>query len=294
MIDDTAAHMVSAYNAEVLYGDTDSVFVRFPDFEGTPEDFLKFCMDIEEKIQPLYTKPNYLEYEKFYLNFLLLKKKKYVGYKFEGGSAKGKLDGKGIETARRDNAEFLLKTMKQFLHHLCIEGNLDDACRYLKQQVTLLTSGDVPVEDLVMSKKYARTNYKSATLPIHINLNNKITKRSPELAYNVGDRIQYVVVSGKEKQCMRGEDPKYAIENNIPLDLGYYLKVMLEQPMGRLLEPIIGASRFRNLMHSSKRGPMDAFLQSVGDKRKSGEEYKQVQETKKLKQMDMRSFFGQK
>lgn len=289
MIDDTAAHMTTTYNAHVLYGDTDSVFVRFSDFKGTSSEFVKFCLDIEKEIQSIYTEPNYLEYEKFYLNFLLLKKKKYVGHKFEGGSEKGKLDGKGIEIARRDNATFLLKTMQQFLHHLCIESNVDCACQYLKSQVARLTSGQVPIEDLIMSKKYAKSSYATSTLPVHINLNNKIAKRSPELAYSVGDRIPYVIVSGKEMQSLRGEDPKYAQDHNIPLDLTYYLDVMLKQPMGRLLEPIIGKDRFRNLMHVSQVGPMDAFMERTGTKRQK-EEYKAVVPSKKKKQTDMRSF----
>lgn len=85
MIDKTKKYVEEKYskkngfkwNAEVLYGDTDSVMVKF----GTKslEESMKLGKEAAEKItKELYIPPIMLDFEKCYFPFLLLSKKRYL------------------------------------------------------------------------------------------------------------------------------------------------------------------------------------------------------------------------
>ena len=242
MIDNTAAFVKKHYDGETVYGDTDSVFVRFPgaDLAKTYE----LARECEEKINGddgPFVKPNYLEYEKIFAPFYLLSKKRYAGLKYETlGQGTPKLATTGLELVRRDNAQLLPKLQRAFLEHLVVQGDADAALRSVHSTVRQLVAGEVDIKDFIISKKYAKTTYK--TPQIHVQLNSRIARRSPGEEYVIGDRIPYVVIKdGGKPLYERGEDPKYAKTHNLPLDVDYYFSKQIEQPMVRLIAPLVGA-----------------------------------------------------
>lgn len=71
----------------------------------------------------------------------------------------------------------------------------------------------------------------------HVVLAEKIKQRSPGDAPGEGDRIPFVYVdigNMTAKQFERVEDPQYAKENNLKLDLVYYYEHQIKKPMERL------------------------------------------------------------
>ena len=100
-------------NAEYIYGDTDSVFFTFnlKTLEGENirgQKALEITIDLAQKAGELATKflkkPHDLEYEKTFMPFCLLSKKRYVGMLYETDPNKGKRKSMGIVLKRRDNA----------------------------------------------------------------------------------------------------------------------------------------------------------------------------------------------
>jgi DNA polymerase delta subunit 1 len=98
-------------DCKVIYGDTDSIMIKFPPGTAVATAIERAkgmeAQFVEEKF---FAKPIFLEYEKVFFPFLLLKKKKYVALKYEEDPTRGKIDAKGIEMVRRDNCLLVSKT----------------------------------------------------------------------------------------------------------------------------------------------------------------------------------------
>ena len=262
MIEEATRFAFEKTGAERIYGDTDSIFIRFPDKTLTLEQVFEKCVKLENDFKEIYPanedNPNKLEFEKVLVNLLMLQKKKYVSLKYESVSDEGKIDPHGIEVVRRDNAKFLVKLQTDFFERLIRYGDVPGACKIVETYTRRLTSGEVDLGDLVISKKYSKAKYKN--VPIHVFLNNKLRRRCAATAYHCGDRIPYIVVSGGAPITERGEDPAYVREHNVPVDLNYYFTNMVEKPMIRLLEQVIGMHQTRTLLGRGKIGAMDRFI----------------------------------
>ena len=89
------------HDAVVIYGDTDSVMVKF----GTNErkEAMKLGKIAADLISQQFVKPIKLEFEKVYHPYLLMNKKRYAGMYWTNPEKPDKMDAKGIETVRRDN-----------------------------------------------------------------------------------------------------------------------------------------------------------------------------------------------
>ncbi len=109
MIQQTKALVLAKYNKEngyeydsnVIYGDTDSVMVKF----GTPriEEAMRLGKEAAAYVSTYFISPIKLEFEKVYCPYLLMNKKRYAGLYWSKPDKYDKMDCKGIETVRRDN-----------------------------------------------------------------------------------------------------------------------------------------------------------------------------------------------
>lgn len=93
-----------------------------------------------------------------------------------------------------------------------------------RRVVSDLLEGKIPIEKLTLSKAL-RTGYKNLDLP-HLAVARKLEKRDPGSGPKPGDRVRYVLLdtgNPNDKQSVKAEDPAYAVENGLPLDLGYYM-----------------------------------------------------------------------
>jgi DNA polymerase zeta len=70
------------------------------------------------EITKMHPYPIELKFEKVYCPFMPLAKKRYTGYKFEKKGDKPVLEGKGLETVRRDGVEACVKIMNKCLIEL--------------------------------------------------------------------------------------------------------------------------------------------------------------------------------
>ncbi|VDM17050.1 unnamed protein product [Hydatigera taeniaeformis] len=93
--------------SKVIYGDTDSLFIKLPPFVDKETAF-KLGQQIADAVTASNPAPIKLKLEKVYYPCLLETKKRYVGYAYESPSqTEPKFDAKGIETVRRDHAPFV-------------------------------------------------------------------------------------------------------------------------------------------------------------------------------------------
>jgi DNA polymerase delta subunit 1 len=107
------------HDAIVIYGDTDSVMVKF----GVKdiEDAMKLGKEAAEYVTSKFIQPIKLEFEKVYFPYLLINKKRYAGLYFTKPDKYDKMDCKGLETVRRDNCPLVANMMNTCLQKLLID-----------------------------------------------------------------------------------------------------------------------------------------------------------------------------
>lgn len=99
------------WGAEVLYGDTDSLFVVLRGRSN--EEAFKIGSEMAREITTLYPYPIDLKFEKVYNPMFLVAKKRYVGYKMERFGDRPVFEGKGLEMIRRDGCPAVVKIMRK-------------------------------------------------------------------------------------------------------------------------------------------------------------------------------------
>lgn len=133
MIEKTKTEVENKYNiangythdAQVIYGDTDSVMVKF----GTKElaEAMKLGEEAAQYVSSQFIKPIKLEFEKVYFPYLLINKKRYAGLCWTRTEKYDKMDTKGIETVRRDNCLLVQTVIEKVLSMILIERDVQGA-----------------------------------------------------------------------------------------------------------------------------------------------------------------------
>ncbi|KAH9967292.1 DNA polymerase family B-domain-containing protein [Russula dissimulans] len=246
MIEKTKAEVEAEYcianghthNAEVIYGDTDSVMVKF----GSTELDKVMAMGSEAAafVTKKFVQPIKLEFEKVYYPYLLINKKRYAGLYWTKPEKYDKMDSKGIETVRRDNCRLVSTVIETCLHKMLIDRDVKGAEDYTKQTISDLLQNKVDMSQLVITKALAKTDYTGKQA--HVELAERMKQRDAGSAPALGDRVPYVIVKGIKGAAAyeKSEDPIYVLENNIPIDTKYYLENQLSKPLLRIFEPILG------------------------------------------------------
>ncbi|KAI3618406.1 hypothetical protein CBS9595_002769 [Malassezia furfur] len=250
-----------AHDAVVIYGDTDSVMVKF----GVSElaEAMRLGAEAAERVSKVFTDPIRLEFEKVYFPYLLINKKRYAGLYWTNAEHFDKMDTKGIETVRRDNCRLVRTVIETCLRKMLIDRDVGGAERYAKQMIADLLQNKVDMSQLVISKALAKTDY--AAKQAHVELAERMRKRDAGSAPALGDRVAYVIVKGSKGSAAyeKSEDPLYALEHNIPIDTRYYLENQLAKPLLRIFEPILGA-RANSLLNGEHTRTVQVATSNVG------------------------------
>ncbi|HQE97066.1 MAG TPA: DNA-directed DNA polymerase, partial [Methanothrix sp.] len=237
----------------VVYGDTDSVFVRLQAAaEGTGAVSLQDAELIGRKIAETVTsslpEPMELVFEAFARRGIFLAKKRYALWVFEpvGEGWKDRIKVRGMETVRRDWCDLTSKTLKTCLELVLKEGKVDEAVEHVRTVVLRLKNLDLAsdpeiLQELTLTRRYTKSSGSYKNKQPHIQLVEKIRERGGSVP-GVGDRVPFVIVQGKrgkknrELFVNRAEDPAYALERNMPLDTDYYVEKQILPPVLRIFE----------------------------------------------------------
>ena len=236
------------YGAEVIYGDTDSIFIKFthtaPD--GTQikgKDALPMAIAAGQRasreIKSILPPPQCLEYEKTLYPFILFSKKRYVGNLYEDDATKKpKQKSMGIVLKRRDNANIVKKVYGGIIDIIMNKQDLNASVDFLHEQLQALVDGNVDMQDLVITKTL-RAEYKDPTKIAHKVLADRMAARDPGNKPMVNDRIPFVYIRpppGVEVKLQgdRIEHPDFIKEHNISPDYRFYITNQLVNPICQL------------------------------------------------------------
>eukprot|EP00834_Sanchytrium_tribonematis_P001028 NODE_22_length_42145_cov_1.310612.p2 type:complete len:869 gc:universal NODE_22_length_42145_cov_1.310612:3439-833(-) len=228
------------FDADVIYGDTDSVMIKFG-----PSDMAQVMdlgLEAAKYVTKNFIKPINLEFEKVYFPYLLMNKKRYAGLYWTKPDKHDKMDAKGIESVRRDNCQLVGNVIDYCLDKILIDRDPNGAVDYAKSVISDLLQNKVDMSHLVITKQLSKEEYENKQP--HVELAKKMKQRDAGSAPNLGDRVAYVIVKGARhaKTYEKSEDPIYVLDNNISIDTQYYLENQLSKPLVRLFEPILGSN----------------------------------------------------
>lgn len=237
--------------SEYIYGDTDSVFFTFNlQNKDTLEPIvgplaLELSIEIAKEachmVSSFLKAPHDFEYEKTFMPFCLLSKKRYVGILYEHDPTKGKRKEMGIVLKRRDNAPIVKDVYGGIIDILMKEQNIQKAIDFLKGCLQELVDGTVPIEKLIITKSL-RSFYKKPQQIAHKVLADRIATRDPGNKPSSGDRIPFVYIVNNNKKALQGEKietPGYIKENKIQIDYSFYITNQIMKPLLQLFGLVI-------------------------------------------------------
>lgn len=262
MIDQTKEYVEKHFpGSRVRYGDTDSVMVEFDVGDRKGIEAVEYSWEIGERAAEectaLFKKPNNLELEKVYWPYFLYSKKRYAAKLWTQGKD-GKMnmdyiDVKGLQLVRRDNTANVREVCKELLDVVLESSDTEPPKALALQRALELIEGDVPNEKLTLSQGLSdsykvKGNSVSVNSPgivdinqAHVQVVRKMRERQPGSEPQSGDRVPYILVKTedpKAKAFEKSEDPRYAKDNNVPVDYEYYFMNKFLNPVCDLLEPL--------------------------------------------------------
>jgi DNA polymerase delta subunit 1 len=226
-----------AHDAKVIYGDTDSVMIKF----GSDDlaECMRLGLEAAEYVTGHFVKPINLEFEKAYHPYLLISKKRYAGLLFTKPERHDYIDAKGIESVRRDNCRMAKQLIERILHLLLIERDVDGAVKHTQNVIARILQNKMDLSMLIISKNLSKEEYK-AKQP-HVELAKRMRLRDAATAPSIGDRVPYVIIKGPKNAPTsdRAEDPLYVLEHRLAIDTQYYVDNQLRNPLHRIFKALL-------------------------------------------------------
>lgn len=175
-----AERLQSVHGGELIYGDTDSNYIHFPQAEyNNAQKLWDHCLEVEEDISSIFPQPMRMAFEEvIYWKFLILTKKRYMYLDCgRDGKVSTKVGKKGVLLARRDNSPFIRliyeevvqmifdeKTWEEVHYHLCCRfNNLCSGFFGHKEFVITKSVGEVADYACMQSNKLAGFDEKTNT-----------------------------------------------------------------------------------------------------------------------------------
>ena len=226
------------HGADVIYGDTDSIFCKFPlsvSGKEALEEAIKIGKIVEKNIASIMPHPQKLNYEKCLYPFILFSKKRYVGNLYENDVNKFKQKSMGIVLKRRDNANIVKKIYGGIIDIILNSQDLELAQKFLKEELDDLVNGKTDLKDLILSKTL-RSSYKDPTKIAHKVLADRIGTRDLGNKPAVNDRIAYIYIKNPtaKLQGERIETPEFINENKLDPDYLFYITNQIMKPVLQL------------------------------------------------------------
>ncbi|MEM5812280.1 MAG: DNA-directed DNA polymerase [Candidatus Aenigmatarchaeota archaeon] len=269
IIQKTKRIIESEFRYDVVYGDTDSVFVKVK--EEDMEEIRKIGENIAKYVTKNLPGVMELQFEKVFKRFLPLTKKRYMAWCFEpvADGWEEKIEMKGIETVRRDWCGLVSETTKNVIEIILKKDDTKAAVKYFRSVINDLLNRKIPVQKLIITKTMTKQPKTYLGMQPHIELVKKLQSRSPAEVPGIGDRIGYVIVKGTGLLSKRAEDPLYVMEKGLEPDAQYYIENQLLPPLERIFG-VLGYSKSELLGNGKQMFIFDA-IKKISTQEKTNE-----------------------
>lgn len=252
--------------ADIIYGDTDSLFMIFDtrDADGNRlrgkaalAPSMQRARDATRRFKPFLKPPHDLEYEKTFWPFIIFSKKRYVGNLYEDDVDKCSRKEMGIVLKRRDNAPIVKTVYGGIIDIVLNNCDITASVAFLRRHLADLIDYKTELDQLVVTKTLGGS-YKDPEHMAHWVLAQRIGEREPGNKPQTNDRIPYIYVDmtspstahnggggGKKTaaapqlQGDRIEDPTYVRQNGLTPDVGHYITNQIMNPVLQLYSIVL-------------------------------------------------------
>ena len=189
------------------------------------------------------------------------------------------IDTKGIQLVRRDNCPLVKEASTTILEEIMHRKDPAAALAATRALVASVLRGEHAMSSFVVSKAL-RGDYKNDAQP-HVFVSRKVAARRG-YAIPHGERVPYVFVEcdAGRLQAERAEDPAWAAENGLDIDVLYYLEHQLMSPIVSLFGLMVRDPAKEILEHPD----IAPLVRSIRDARTS-------RANKRHKQREITEFF---
>ncbi len=207
------------FSLSVVYGDTDSVFVKImpahesrrwgggddenENSEVSLDDAESIGKTVAGMVSDELPDPMELEFESIVHRAIFIAKKRYALWAFEktDDGWKDSIKVKGMETVRRDWCGLTSNTLNRVLELVLKEGRVDDAVEYVRGIVDRVRNLDVSkdwdlVEDLILTRRYTKKKESYKSKQPHITAVEKIRNRGG-IVPAIRERVPILVIAGE-------------------------------------------------------------------------------------------------
>jgi DNA polymerase I len=231
------------FGFEVIYGDTDSLFVVAPGAKDKMKEFLKHVNDTLPGVLEL-------EYEGFYKRGIFVTKKRYALI-----GEDDKMTIKGLEFVRRDWTPLARTTQKEVLEALLKYASPEKATEIVRKAIERVKKRDVSIEELTLYTQLTKNIASYKNIGPHVVAAQKLIERGRDVS--PGMRIGYVILKGSSKLISKRAEPaEFAkIED---YDVEYYIENQILPAIIRIFEAM-GYSK-EDLRDGIKQESMDKWF----------------------------------
>ena len=193
MLEFVINHIETNYQElHVLYGDTDSLFIKFP--AGSIKRTFEYADQLCDEITSFFPHPVKIKIEKIFKGAFLVNKKRYCGWMYESPSQlKPTLDIKGLEMKRRDSCLLVANVMKKVIESIFKTKSEEVAKKIFLDEIQRICSGNVPLKEFMYAKEIRLGTYKNKPPGAYVAERQMALDPMAEPLY--GERVHYVVVS---------------------------------------------------------------------------------------------------
>jgi DNA polymerase I len=179
-----AKDMATEMGLEVLYGDTDSLFVKHKEEAKLLETVRAFIKRLREEL-PLDMDIDCI----FKVIFFTESKKRYAGL-----TDKGEIVVRGLEVRRGDWCGLAKDLQSEVIRIILEEEDPEKAFMYVKDNIESVRKGEVPLEKLIIHKTLTKSVGKYESAQAHVMAAEKAIEL--DIAAEIGNKISYVIIKG--------------------------------------------------------------------------------------------------
>ena len=196
--------MTRALGLEIVYGDTDSIFVRYKS-EKVEALISKIKQDLsmDVKIDKTYDCVIFTEAKKRYAGLL----------------PDGKLDVVGMEAVRGDWADIAKIVQENILELVLKDNNERRALEYLRNIVSKVRARNLPLQEFIIWKTLTKPVEEYDTRSAHVEVAKKLKQEGWDLA--PGDKVGFVITNRAGKLFEKAQPYQSLTVDDV--DLEYYV-----------------------------------------------------------------------
>jgi hypothetical protein len=202
------------------------------DHEERVRIVFEFAAMMTKNISTFIGPPINLEFEKVYVGYVLISKKRYFGYKKEKLNEPAKLESKGDSSVRRSNPKFhrdLIRSLQRIFLDLAIGRDItlrDKLFETVTLELQRALDGKITVDEF---SRTCQLKQHYTTPQAQSVVRDKIRERAPGSEPQVGDRVRFAMAMPKDTKApaySMAECSTYMEEHKIPLAVHYYIRTI--------------------------------------------------------------------